>query len=156
MSKSVMGIDPGVRGGLAVLKSNGFILRVQAFRPQMTQKELVAAVKSGVDALRQYGGDACFIEKVGYMPGDGGKGANTFGRIDGLLRGAALAYGLDVRDVSPMLWQSRMNCLSGGNKNVTKRRAQELFPYEAKITHAIADALLIAEYGRRTLERKII
>jgi len=31
---------------------------------------------------------------------------------------------------------------------VSKRKAQELFP-AIKITHAIADALLIAEYGRR-------
>ena len=41
-----------------------------------------------------------------------------------------------------------MSWLSKGDKNVTKSRAQELFP-ELKITHAIADALLIAEYGRR-------
>jgi len=39
--------------------------------------------------------------------------------------------------------------MTGGDKNVSKRRAQELFP-EIKITHAIADALLIAEYARRT------
>jgi hypothetical protein len=41
-----------------------------------------------------------------------------------------------------------MSCLTKGDKNVTKSRAQELFP-EVKVTHAIADALLIAEYGRR-------
>jgi hypothetical protein len=35
-----------------------------------------------------------------------------------------------------------------GDKNVSKRRAQELFP-QLKVTHATADALLIAEYGRR-------
>jgi hypothetical protein len=44
-----------------------------------------------------------------------------------------------------------MQCLTGGDKNISKRRAQELFP-SLKITHAVADALLIAEYGRR-LER---
>jgi hypothetical protein len=32
---------------------------------------------------------------------------------------------------------------------VSKRKAQELFP-GIKVTHAIADALLIAEYNRRT------
>jgi hypothetical protein len=40
--------------------------------------------------------------------------------------------------------------MSKGDKNVTKRRAQQLFP-QLKVTHAIADALLIAEYGRRVL-----
>jgi hypothetical protein len=38
--------------------------------------------------------------------------------------------------------------MTKGDKNITKRKAQELFP-EIKITHAIADSLLIAEYGRR-------
>ena len=37
---------------------------------------------------------------------------------------------------------------SKGDKNVTKRRAQELFP-GARVTHAVADALLLAEYCRR-------
>jgi hypothetical protein len=41
--------------------------------------------------------------------------------------------------------------LSKGDKNVTKRKAQELFP-SLKITHATADALLIAEYLRRKNE----
>jgi len=41
-----------------------------------------------------------------------------------------------------------MGCLTKGDKNVSKRRAQELFP-ALKVTHAIADALLIAEFARR-------
>jgi hypothetical protein len=57
-----------------------------------------------------------------------------------------------------MMWQSALNCMSGGNKNVTKGKAIELFPsYHAQrprgIVHDIADSILIAEYGRRTLER---
>ena len=35
----------------------------------------------------------------------------------------------------------------GGDKNVTKRKAQELWP-NIKITHAFADALLLGEFGR--------
>jgi hypothetical protein len=42
-----------------------------------------------------------------------------------------------------------MGCLTKGDKNVSKSRAQELFP-SIKVTHAIADALLIAEHNRRT------
>jgi len=41
-----------------------------------------------------------------------------------------------------------MGCMTKGDKNVSKRKAQELFP-SMKVTHASADALLIAEYGRR-------
>jgi hypothetical protein len=38
--------------------------------------------------------------------------------------------------------------MTKGDKNVSKRKAQELFP-QLKITHATADALLLAEFGRR-------
>ena len=47
-----------------------------------------------------------------------------------------------------MRWQKYLGCLTKGDKNVSKAKAQELFP-DLKITHAIADSLLIAEYGRR-------
>ena len=42
-----------------------------------------------------------------------------------------------------------MKCLTKGDKNVSKRKAQELFP-GLKITHKIADALVLAKYGQRT------
>ena len=41
-----------------------------------------------------------------------------------------------------------MDCLTGGDKNVTKRKAQSLFPW-VKVTHAIADSMLLAEYCRQ-------
>jgi hypothetical protein len=43
-----------------------------------------------------------------------------------------------------------MQCLTKGDKNVSKAAAQRLWP-KLKITHANADALLIAEYGRQFL-----
>lgn len=60
--------------------------------------------------------------------------------------------------VAPSVWQ-RAFVLAGGprdegitaKKNRHKARAQELFP-NLKITHACADALLLAEYCRRTRE----
>jgi hypothetical protein len=39
--------------------------------------------------------------------------------------------------------------MTRGDKNVSKRRAQEIFPM-IKVTHSVADALLIAEYNRMT------
>ena len=38
-----------------------------------------------------------------------------------------------------------MKCLTKGDKNVTKSAAQRLYP-DRKITHADADAILIARY----------
>lgn len=146
----VMGVDVGVNGGLAVLRADGTVEHLRAFKPTMTYPEIVAAARAGLEALIKIGGYAVFIEVIGHMPHDGGLGSITFGRVDGLLRGALLALGAVMKDVTPVAWQSKLDCLSGGDKNVTKRRAKELFP-AVKITHAVADALLIAEYGRRKL-----
>ena len=74
--------------------------------------------------------------------------AFTFGRGLGQLEGIITALGLPLERIAPQVWQKALGCLSKGDKNVTKRKAQELFP-SLKITHATADALLIAEYGRR-------
>jgi len=147
---AAMGVDPGVSGGLAVLRGDGTVAHLRAFRPSMTHEDLVDAVRMALAALTAEGSRWVFVEKVGYMSSDGGKGANTFGRVDGLIRGALLMSGHAPIDIYPMVWQAKMECLTGGNKNVSKRRAQELFPGE-KITHATADALLIAEHGRRRL-----
>jgi hypothetical protein len=84
---------------------------------------------------------------VGYIPGDGAQGAFTFGDITGFLRGFMRARGLAVRRVSPQLWQAKLECMTRGDKNVTKRRAAALFP-GVKVVHAVADALLIALYGQ--------
>ena len=150
---AAMGIDPGVNGGISVVDSRRNVLFCQPLKRNMTQKEVVAVVKLGAIALTTAGGKACFIEKVGYMPNDGGQGANTFGRVDGLLRGAAHAFGLTVKDVAPLMWQARLECLTGGNKNISKHRAIQLFRDRVpRITHSTADSLLIAEYGLQLLE----
>lgn len=49
----------------------------------------------------------------------------------------------------PQEWQKFMGCMTRGDKNVSKRRAQELFP-GVKVTLWNSDALLLAEYVRRT------
>jgi len=156
-----MGIDPGTQGGVAVLRGEDrSVAFVAGLSPDMTHAQAVDVVEAAKDALRLNGGSLCFCEKVGYMPGDGGKGANTFGRVDGILRGAVLARPrATVIDVPPMTWQAKLGCLTGGHKDISLRRAKELFPacfpagqfkYEAL---RIADALLIAEYGRLWLNR---
>lgn len=143
---AVLGVDPGVRGGMALLRADGTVSALWASQPDMAEIELVAAVCEAAAQLKLHGSRTCFMEKVGYIRGDGGQGAFTFGKVTGLIRGALLASGIESHDVYPMMWQAKMECLTGGNKNVSKRRAIELYPKE-KITHAVADALLIARYG---------
>ena len=79
----------------------------------------------------------------------GVKSAFTFGNGYGHLEMALTAAGIPFERVRPQVWQKEMGCLTKGDKNVSKRKAQELFP-GTKVTHAIADSMLIAAYGERT------
>ena len=142
----ILGIDPGTKGGLAVLNSAGQPLLIGKF-DGLSIHETVNLVK---DAAALSWSGVCYLEKVGYIKGDGGKGSFTFGKVYGVLYATALSAGLEVKDVYPLAWQSFMQCATGGNKNVSKQRAVSLWPHVA-VTHHIADALLIAEYGRRQI-----
>jgi crossover junction endodeoxyribonuclease RuvC len=93
------------------------------------------------------------IEKVHSMPKQGVASSFKFGQSYGFLRGCLVASGIPFEEVSPQVWQKELGCLSKGDKNVTKARAQSLFP-QLRITHATADALLICEYARRLWSRR--
>lgn len=150
-----LGVDPGTKGGIAVLDASGKPVFLEPLRPAMFHREVVALVARAVKVLRDLGGDTATVELVGYMPTDGGQGAFTFGQVDGLLRGALHAFNLKVVNAQPQMWQARMECLTGGDKNVSKARARELFGAACaargfKITHNTADCLLIARFGQLT------
>jgi len=90
------------------------------------------------------------------MPKQGVSSTFKFGRGYGFLRGCLVALGIPFEDVTPQTWMRALN-VPPRRKNETKAQfkqrlrgvAQQLFPSE-KITLATADALLIAEYCRRT------
>jgi len=141
-----IGIDPGINGGIATINNNF----VQAYKMPQTIRdlwELIHEIKSTAE-LENYSITAA-LESVWSSPQMGVKSAFTFGNGFGHLEMALTALGVPYERVRPQAWQKAMGCLTKGDKNVSKRRAQELFP-ALKVTHAIADALLIAEFARRT------
>ena len=91
------------------------------------------------------------IEHVHSMPGQGVASSFKFGQGFGHLEMALTAARIPFTYVTPQKWQKELGCLTGGDKNVSKSRAQQLFPH-IKVTHAIADSLLITEYCRRTIK----
>ena len=143
----IIGIDPGVSGGVAVLTLGGRI--VQTANMPESDRDLL-------DLLQPYAMSAkAYLETIHAMPPTirgkkvgGSVGNFKLGQSDGRLCLALTAVCIPYDRVSPLKWQTAMQCRTEGDKNVTRRRAQTLFPAH-KITHAIADALLIAEWGRR-------
>lgn len=138
------GLDPGRSGGIAVLNASGDVLKVSPM--PATEHDLLHWL---IDVLplapaRRY----ATVERVSASPQMGVVSAFSFGRGYGSLLMALTAAQIPFDLVTPKKWQTALGCLSGGDKNVTKRRAQQLFP-NVKVTHAIADSLLLAEYTRR-------
>jgi Holliday junction resolvasome RuvABC endonuclease subunit len=138
--KITIGIDPGVNGAIAWIQDGKPCVEKM---PETLADlwDLVVSIKFGNECQ-------AYIEAVHSSPQQGVKSAFTFGQGYGRLEMALTAAGIPFERVSPQKWQKAMGCLTKGDKNVSKRKAQEMFP-QLKITHATADALLIAEYGRR-------
>lgn len=155
---AVLAWDPGVNGGGAVLGRNGAVLHTAAVRPDMTEKQLSVLVGIAVDVLEMAGGGPAFVEKVQHHTGDGGQGSFTFGGVYKFVLGCLHTRNVIVINVYPQAWQAKMECLTGGNKNVSLAKAKELFPEQfppkmlKKDALRIADALVIAEYGRRVTQ----
>ena len=146
---AVIGIDPGGSGGIAIIYPD----HVEAYKMPATERDVFDLLKVVPTRSPDNGRDA-YIERVSAMPGQGVTSMFKFGVSYGGLRMACIAAGLRLTDVPPGVWQKPFRLPTQkkvGNvakKNAHKARAQELFP-GLKITHATADALLIAEYGRR-------
>ena len=146
-----LGLDPGVNGGIAALNGSGEVVLVaKRYESDKDLLSVLSVLRRMPDAILPDGRTSVFayLEHVRSSPQMGVVSAFTFGRGYGELRMALLASAIPFEEVTPQSWQKTMACRSGGDKNVTKRRAEELFP-QMKITHAIADALLIAECCRR-------
>jgi len=140
---NIIGLDPGSCGAAVLLREDGStdIARFD----KLTQTDIA-------DALREWNNDACFayLEKVHAMPKQGVASTFKFGLNYGFLIGCLTSLMIPFEFVTPNTWQKALSCQSHGDKNVTKAKAQQLFPH-LKIIHCIADALLIAEYGRRKI-----
>lgn len=153
-----MGIDPGKSGGIAIQHSDG---RIEAIK--MLEDDLHL-----LHILRRCYPAKCYLEVVRPIyPRKGQKfeqmrmsarSSFVLGGSFHQLRMAVAAADLTLREVESQRWQSTFNLRGLGGagfgdsaartvkKNAHKAKAQAFFPH-FKVTHAIADALLILKYG---------
>ena len=138
--KAYIGIDPGKSGGIAIIADG---CEPWAVKMPETERDIYDTIR----ALRSWSDrDAvALIERVHSSPQMGVVSAFTFGSGYGALRMALIAAEIPFTEVTPAVWQKTQGCRTNGDKNISKARAQQLFP-TLKITHATADALLIARH----------
>ncbi len=143
---ALMAFDPGRYGAVCVMDILGEILDLSPL-PQ-EGKLLREYVRCWGPSVR-----IAYVERIGYIPGDGPKGAFTFGagygRIQQVLDDHEVLFDL----VDPRVWQASLKCMTGGNKTVSLRKAKQLWPerdWSKKLAN-LADGALIAEWARRLL-----
>jgi hypothetical protein len=140
---TTIGVDPGVNGAIAWIMDGKPCVE----KMPDTLQDLWQLVESIVyHDHPQNPNCRAYLEAVSSSPQMGVVSSFTFGRGYGNLEMALTAAGIPFERVRPQVWQKALGCMTKGDKNITKRKAQEMFP-GIKVTHATADALLIAHYG---------
>ena len=152
----VIGVDPGTKGGIASLDSEGTI---RTFALTSTEVNDAAAI----EFLSGDHSGVVFLEHVHASPIMSRSSAFTFGERFGFIKCACRTWGHELRLVKPQKWQGimRVKRIGGGfgvndaaKKQASMDRARQLFPDLEIETDGVADALLLMEFGRLTLERE--
>ena len=141
------GIDPGKNGALAIIYPDG-----TAHVTPLASLELTTVLK----ALSKERHRVC-LEQVHAMPQQGVTSTFTFGMHYGWIKGILDAYNISYQEVAPQKWKRSYALDRTKQKSVDVCR--KLFPEvslkpteRSKVDNDnMAEALLLAEYGRRNL-----
>lgn len=160
---TVIGIDPGVTGAIAVLSAEGLLIEDTPYcKPSKGKGEYdLQAMAHLLAPYRGFGDVHVVIEKVHAMPGGGQRtmgatSAFNFGMGWGVWLGLIAGIGCPHTLVAPQRWKKAMLADMGSEKDHSRMRAMQLFPAVAKMfsrkkDDGRAEAALMAEYGRRLL-----
>jgi crossover junction endodeoxyribonuclease RuvC len=155
--KTIIAIDPGLSGGLAVARFG----KTECYPMPETQGDLIGLLREikathDLECVPKTGEVVCVLEEVNGFAGKAQPGSAMFrfGENFGFIKGVVQALGMKLVLVRPQVWQSAFSlgtasrCASKSEwKNKLKAEAQRRFP-NLKVTLKTADALLLREYAR--------
>jgi crossover junction endodeoxyribonuclease RuvC len=155
---NILGVDPGIRGGLAIV----------AISPDGAAPQLVdvidiptvgAGAKERVDTIAihawiaQHAPQHAFVERAQAMPKQGASSGFKYGRSVGAIEAVITCCAVPLTITEPAAWK-KFHGLSGcgGDKEASRQRALQLFPaahalLARKKDHGRAEAALIALAG---------
>lgn len=155
---TIVGIDPGLKGAISIVNDDGVevvvpipIVKSSGRGNEVMWQELHRTTKV---LISKHLPDAIYIERVGARPGQGVSSMFKFGYVSGGLYALMVPYMLPITMVTPQAWKRTLKIPA--SKDGARLRASELFPNEAHLftrikDDGVAEASLIAEYGRREL-----
>ena len=142
----IIGIDPGKKGGVAVLSEKKAELINTPEEPIGMANVISSALNSAYINNERL---ITYIENVHAFPTDARSSAFKFGMNYGMWLGILGAYKIEVKKVSPFKWMEPHKPLpkiKQERKSKLKEIAQGLCP-DIRVTLKTCDAFLIALYG---------
>jgi len=151
----ILGIDPGIRGGLAIVDiSDGAAPRlidaidIPVIGVGAKERADVLGIRTWIlSHLPQH----AVIERAQAMPKQGASSGFKYGRAVGAIEAVLACCEIPMTIVEPTAWK-KFHRLRGGDKETSRQRALQLFPAAHALLarrkdHGRAEAVLIALYG---------
>jgi crossover junction endodeoxyribonuclease RuvC len=147
----VIGIDPGKKGGIAVIDGKGQESLVWPM--PLAGKEIDWTRVA--DLLEWNGPKFAYVEKVHAMPGQGVTSMFSFGKNFGGLLGVLGALEIPLTLVTPQAWKKKVLAGTSKDKDAAVDFCRRRYPQvnllateRSRVPHdGMADALCIATYG---------
>lgn len=177
--KHFLGIDPGFSGAICLMNADGDVL--QLFDVPTVSFETTKKTKAGNARKRTEYDEAALatyfretrmvvndllgvLEATSPRPNESAMSAHSFGVGFGILRGMLAQSGIPYERIFPATWKAVVMAGMPKNKEASVPTAARLFP---SVAHKLrgprgaaldgrADALLLAEYGRRSRGGKVV
>lgn len=153
-----LGIDPGLKGGLALLSErDGLLLEpMPTVGGELDLAELARLLRDWAPDIR-----IAYLERVHAMPKQGVSSMFTFGTAFGSVRAMLAAFQIPYELVLPRRWQIEMHAAvkpSLDSKQKSQLAFKRLFPGvnalatdRSRVAHeGMVEAALIAEFARRS------
>lgn len=166
MGRVFVGIDPGLTGGLAAISEEGQIVDITPM-PRLggsTGPLCFYDIKVWFSGIRNGHTIYAAIERASVRPKEGVRSVLTIGTNWGFLKGMLVAIGAKHEEPTPQQWKKALGLpkRAGAERKKGKEDAAvlatqlfpgiNLTPGRRSVPHdGMADAVLIAEYARRTL-----
>ena len=155
----IIGIDPGVSGGISILENKKVIevfdmptmIDGKKNKRQVNGSQVTNIIKENVHTNKE---TIVVVEHVNAMPGQGVTSMFNFGQSFGVIKGVCAALSLPIYFVRPTKWKKHFNLIKA-NKEAGRTKAIQVYPeisgkLSRKKDSNKADAILIARYFNDT------
>jgi crossover junction endodeoxyribonuclease RuvC len=149
-----IGIDPGLKGGIAVIADNKLSVSMEMPLTANKKEMGVKGIFRMFFKMRSLDAFFCIIEKAQAMPKQGVTGVFNYGRGYGELIAILKILEIPYQEIQSQKWKKEFSLIKK-NKRESVNIAQKLFPSEIFMTErgrlmdGKAEACLMAEYARR-------